>query len=252
MIKKEIISGRTRFGDIVAEFWVPIKSSCRIVIICDGVPSVPSKKTIAGFFARKGFWVFHLRYRGTWESGGEFLCQSPARDVDEIIGAIPKGFPDLWTGVTYHLTPKEIIVIGSSFGGPAAILATRNPLVTKAIAIAPIVDWSITTKQEPFTEFVRQVTQGFPGAYRCPKKNFKKLLTKKFYNPVDWADALDGKKLFFIHARDDESVPYMPTKKLAKKIGAKYIECANGGHLGSSFLMQREIWKKVHFFMFPK
>ena len=74
MNKIPIISGRTRFAnDIVAEFWMPKKVSFRAVIICDGAPSVPSKSTLAGFFARKGYWVFHMRYRGTWESSGEFF-----------------------------------------------------------------------------------------------------------------------------------------------------------------------------------
>lgn len=249
MTKIPITSGRTRFGDIVAEFWLSQKPTGRVVVVCDGAPGLRTKKELAEFFTRKGFSVFQMRYRGTWESGGEFLKQSPANDVDEVIAGIPKGFCDLWSGVVYYLDLREVIVVGASFGGPAAILATRNSLVTKAIAIAPIVDWGIATKQEPFTEFVRQVTQGFPGAYRCPKKNFKKLLTKKFYNPVDWADTLDGKKILLIHARDDESVPYMPTKKFAKKIGAKYVEYANGGHLGSSFIMQQEVWGHVQRFI---
>jgi len=249
MIKIPIISGRTRFGDIIAEFWLSEKPTGRIVIICDGAPGLRSKKELAKFFTRKGYSVFQMRYRGTWESDGEFLKQSPADDVDDVIRGIQKGFLDLWTGVVYYLDLREVVVVGASFGGPAAILATRNPMVVKAIAIASIIDWSVATKQEPFAEFVRQITQGFPGAYRCPKKNFKKLLTKKFYNPVDWADALDGKKLFLIHARDDQSVPYMPTKKFAKKIGATYVEYASGGHLGSAFIMQREIWKKIQQFI---
>ncbi len=255
-----IYSGRTRFGhDIVAEFWMPKKPShnpksrgrerARAIILCDGAPGLRSKKELGEFFARKGYWVFHMRYRGTWESAGEFLKKSPTRDVDDVIAGLQNGLRELWTGVTYYLDISEVTVVGASFGGPAAILATRNPLVVKAIAIAPVVDWHTATKEEPFDEFVRQVTEGFPGAYRCPKKNFKKLLTKKFYNPVDWVDSLDGKKLFLIHAKDDTSVPYLPTKKLAKKIGATYVERVCGGHLGSRMVMERDIWFKIKDFL---
>jgi pimeloyl-ACP methyl ester carboxylesterase len=246
----EIFSGRTRFAkEIIAEFWMPKKASGKAVILCDGAPGLRSKKELGEFFARKGYWVFHMRYRGTWESAGEFLKKSPALDVDDVILGIQKGFHELWTGVTYYLDIKEVVVVGASFGGPAAILATRNPLVVKAIAIAPVVDWHAESKDEPFDEFVRVCTEGVPGAYRCPKKNFNKLLTKKFYDPIDWADALDGKKLFLVHAKDDRTVPSLPTKKLARKIGATYVERMHGGHLSSAIITEPALWKRVQAFL---
>jgi pimeloyl-ACP methyl ester carboxylesterase len=247
--KSTIVSGRTRFGDIVAEFWLSKKPTGKVAILCDGAPGLRSKAELGEFLAHKGYSVFQIRYRGTWESEGEFLRHSPADDVDLAILAIQKGFKELWTGTTYYLDVREVVVLGASFGGAAAILATQNPLVTKAIAIAPVVDWSVETKEEPFSEFMRQIAEGFGGAYRCPKKNFKKLLTKKFYNPVDWTDVLDGNKLFLLHAKDDTCVPYVPTKKLAKKIGATYVERARGGHLGSSIVMEPAIWRRMSLFL---
>jgi len=245
-----IHSGRTRFAQgIVAEFWAPKKATSRAVIIYDGCPSVPSKKRLAEFFARKGYWVFHPRYRGSWESTGEFLKESPADDLGLLIDSIPKGFKDSFTGVKYYLDIREYIVVGASFGGAAAILASRNPRVVKAIAIAPVVDWKAETNEELFEFFVREITDGFPGAYRCPKKNFRKLLRRKFYNPIDWTYTLKGEKLFLVHAKDDPSVPYLPTKKLAQKIGTTYIERSRGGHLKSLTIIERTMWKKVNAFL---
>jgi pimeloyl-ACP methyl ester carboxylesterase len=247
--KNPIVSGRTRFGDIVAEFWLAKKPTGRLLIVCDGAPGLRTKSELGVFFAKKGYSVFQFRYRGTWESGGEFLRHSPADDIPLVISGIQSGFKEFWTGMTYFLDVRDVVVLGASFGGPAAILATVHPLVSKAIAIAPVVDWAVATKEEPFSEFLRQIEEGFSGAYRCPKKNFKKLLTKKFYNPVDWMGVLDGKKLFLIHAKDDTSVPHLPTKKLAQKIGATYVERARGGHLGSSFVMNPAIWKRFQKFL---
>ena len=198
---------RTIFcGEIVAEYWMPKKASGKAVIICDGCPAMPSKNKLGQFFARKGYWVFHPRYRGTWESKGEFLKQSPAEDINDVINALSEGFTDTMTGTTYFLDIREVTVVGASFGGAAAILSTKNPLVTKAVAIAPVVDWGITTKEEPFEKFVAEITGGFPGAYRAKLSSYKKLLKKRFYNPVDHADKLDGTKLFLIHAKDDACV----------------------------------------------
>lgn len=249
-MKSLIQSGRTMFAsEIVAEFWMPKKASGKAVVICDGAPGLRTKTELAEFFARKGYWVFQIRYRGTWESRGEFLRRSPADDVDDAILAMQKGFKDLWTGVTYYLELSEVVVVGASFGGPAVIRSSLNPLVRKVIAFAPVIDWSKFTKREPFGEFVRLITDGFPGAYRCPAKNFKKLLTKNFYNPVDWAGKLDGKKIFLMHARSDESVPYLPTRKFTKKIGATYIERANGGHLGAKNIMEPVNWLHIKKFL---
>lgn len=246
-----IQNGRTMFAnEIIAEFWMPKKASGRVVVICDGAPGLRSKSELGEFLARKGYWVFQFRYRGTWESKGEFLKISPEKDIDDILLGIESGFREFWSGIIYSIELQEVVVIGASFGGPAAILSTLNPKVNKAIAIAPIVDWSKSTKEEPFSEFEREIFEGFPGAYRCPKRNLKKLLRKKFYNPVDWIDTIQGGKVFLIHAKDDTCVPSTPTKKFAKKIEAEYIELSEGGHLGSSMVMEPILWKRIEHFLY--
>ncbi len=250
MTRAPLQSGRTLLcGEIIAEYWIPRRPSGRAIIICDGAPAMPAKRKLAEYFVRKGYWVFHMRYRGTWESQGEFLKYSPAQDVDDVISAIPQGFQDVYSGITYFLELHEVVVVGASFGGAAAILAARNPLVTKVVAVAPVVDWSIETKAEPFEEFVYQLTAGFPGAYRTQAKNFKKLLRKRFYNPIDWVHKLNGKKIFLVHAKDDPSVSYLPTKKLAKMIRATYAEYKTGGHLSSSFMLDKRLRTRIATFL---
>src|SRR3989344_5961071 len=56
--------------EIFAEFMVPLRPSQKVVLICSGVPGVPTKRSLMEFFARKGYWAFHIRYRGSWESKG--------------------------------------------------------------------------------------------------------------------------------------------------------------------------------------
>lgn len=75
---------RTRFrNDIVAEFLPPSRPSKKqkLIVLCDGMPSIPRKQSLAEFLAAKGFWVIYPRYRGAWESGGEFLAKSPHQDM---------------------------------------------------------------------------------------------------------------------------------------------------------------------------
>ncbi|MEK7212119.1 MAG: hypothetical protein AAB686_00385, partial [Patescibacteria group bacterium] len=87
---------RTRFKkEIVAEFLPPLgrkPKKNRVIILCGGHPGTPSKPQIVEFWAKKGYWVFNPRYRGSWESSGTFLKYSPEKDILDVIGELPKGF----------------------------------------------------------------------------------------------------------------------------------------------------------------
>ncbi len=142
---------RTRFKkEIVAEFQPPIRplKKQKIIILCDGMPSMPRKQQLMAFLAAKGYWVFYPRYRGSWESGGKFLQQSPHKDILDVIDELPKGVRELAFGQRFALSPDAIFVIGGSFGGAAAILASLDDRVKKVIANCPVVDWAILSKEE--------------------------------------------------------------------------------------------------------
>jgi pimeloyl-ACP methyl ester carboxylesterase len=111
---------RTRFKkEIVAEFLPPARprKKQRVILLCDGMPSMPRKQPLAEFLSKKGFWVIYPRWRGAWESDGPFLGKSPARDLSDIIDELPKGLRENAFGKKFKLSPDEIFVIGGSFGG---------------------------------------------------------------------------------------------------------------------------------------
>src|SRR5215468_4829683 len=142
---------RTRFKkEIVAEFLPPAKAGKkqRVIILCDGMPSIPRKQPLMEFLAERGFWVFYPRYRGAWESDGRFLEKSPHEDILDVIDDLPKGVSESAFGRKFALSPHKIFVIGGSFGGAAAILSSLDSRVTKVIANCPVVDWSILRKEQ--------------------------------------------------------------------------------------------------------
>ena len=109
---------RTRFKkEIVAEFVPPSRHSRKAIIFCGGMPGIPAKKELLLFFAKKNYWIFFPRYRGSWESGGSFLKLSPEQDILDIIDGLPRGFRDLWSGKTMRVKPEKVYLFGSSFGG---------------------------------------------------------------------------------------------------------------------------------------
>ena len=135
---------RARFKQqIIAEFLPPARprKKQKVIILCDGMPGIPRKQALMEFLAAKGYWVFYPRYRGAWESGGEFLQKSPEQDIFDVIDELPKGICELAFGKRFSLQPDEIFVIGGSFGGAAAILASLDDRVKKVIANCPVVDW---------------------------------------------------------------------------------------------------------------
>ncbi|MFC1687366.1 alpha/beta hydrolase family protein [Patescibacteria group bacterium] len=237
---------RTRFAkDIVTEFLPPNKKSQKVVIICSGMPSVPAKKDVMEFFAKKGFWVFYPRYRGTWESGGTFLQKSPHQDVLDVISGITKGFTDFYSKKKFKITPKKLFLMGSSFGGPAVILASNDSRVTKVVALSPVIDWRAQGKTEPLSWLKWFTKEAFGNGYRFNKNSFRKLYSGSFYNPMSQVDKLDGNKLLIIHAKDDKVVPLKPAIRFSKKTGSKMIIIQKGGHLSLSALVKPSMYNKV-------
>src|SRR3954453_12929609 len=106
---------RTRFAkDIVCEFLPPARKTKkqRVIILCDGMPGIPRKKNLVQFLASKGYWVFYPRYRGAWESDGEFLARSPHQDILDVIDGFQSAFTESTFGKRFELRPDEIFVVG--------------------------------------------------------------------------------------------------------------------------------------------
>jgi len=225
---------RTRFKkDIVCEFLPPLKNSKKqkVIINCAGAPGVPSKKNdLALFFAKKGYWFFSIRYRGSWESGGEFLGKSPHMDVLDVLDGLSKGFVDAWSEKKYKVIPDEVVLLGGSFGGPAVLLNSNDERVNKVIAISPVIDWTYPSKYEPLDWMYGFIKRAFGGGYRLTKKNWNKLSNGEFYNPIGNTESIDGSKILIIHAEDDKVCSIIPVKKFIKLTNAKYRFYKRGGH----------------------
>ncbi len=247
---------RTRFKkEIVAEFLPPArynsKKPQRVIIFCSGAPGVPRHREMLRFWSRKGFWFFYPRYRGTWESNGSFLKLSLERDILDIIDQLPRGFEYLTVRGKKRMKvkPAAIYLIAGSFGGPAGILASRDPRVSKVICVSPVVEWRAPSKAEPMDFFQKFLQFGFGNGYRFNRRDFRKLKSGRFYNPLPRSREIDGKKLLIYHAKDDESVRWNEVVKFAKLTGAKLILRKRGGHLSSSILMKPAEWRRVGKFL---
>jgi pimeloyl-ACP methyl ester carboxylesterase len=249
---------RTRFENgILAEFLPPSRKGKRenLIILCDGMPSIPRKQPLARFLAAKGFWVLYPRYRGAWESNGEFLAKSPHRDVLDLVDNLPGELEEIAFGRRFRLAPDQIFVIGGSFGGAAAILLSLDQRVKRVVANCAVVDWSILREAERAEtskqNYVEYIHQSFGNAYRLSEANWKKLRSGTFYNPWHQRAEIDGSKILMFHAKDDPNVPYDRSKKFADVTGAKLKTLPRGGHISTDYIT-RKYWREIRKFFDSK
>jgi pimeloyl-ACP methyl ester carboxylesterase len=215
------------------------------------MPSIPRKQSLAEFLSGRGFWVFYPRYRGAWESGGEFLARSPHLDILDVVGGLATEFRELAFGRRFRLAVEEVFVIGGSFGGAAAILASLDPRVKKVVANCPVVDWAILPREEKKetsnASYVEYIRAAFGTGYRLSDKNWKKLRGGRFYSPLYHARDITASKVMMFHAQDDPYVPYRSVQKFARLTGARLKLFRRGGHL-STDLIVRKYWAQIRDF----
>jgi pimeloyl-ACP methyl ester carboxylesterase len=242
---------RTRFKkEIVAEFLPPARArkEQNVIMLCDGMPSIPRKQPLAEFLSNKGYWVFYPRYRGAWESGGMFLERSPHEDILDVIEELPKGVRESAFGQKFSLSPNKIFVIGGSFGGAAAILCSVDRRVTRVVANCPVVDWTILSTSEKCEtsnrSYAAYIREAFGHGYRLSDKNWKKLHSGRFYNPVHHVDEIDPSKITMFHAKDDPYVPWRSVERFARRTGVNLKLLARGGHLRTDVIVPK-YWAQI-------
>jgi pimeloyl-ACP methyl ester carboxylesterase len=215
------------------------------------MPSIPRKQPLAEFLAGKGYWVFYPRYRGAWESGGEFLARSPHLDILDVISGLSREFRELAFGRRFRVSAEEVFVIGGSFGGAAAILASLDPRVRKVVANCPVVDWAILRREQKKEtsnpSYAEYIQAAFGSGYRLSDRNWRKLFGGKFYNPAYHAAEVNPAKVMMFHAQDDPYIPYQSVRKFARITGAKLKLLRRGGHLSTSLIVPK-YWREIRAF----
>jgi pimeloyl-ACP methyl ester carboxylesterase len=238
---------RTRFADdIVADVYIPLRPSNKVVVFAPGMPAETGKKQLGAFLNKKGYWFVEPRYRGTWESDGYFLKGDPTTDISDVVDALQAPFVSLWDKSEVQISAPEVYLLGSSFGGPAVLALSTDSRIKKVVSVSGVIDWNSADTTEANDWLYEQlVPQAFGNAYRYEQTDdWKKLEGGTFYNPVSYG-SMAPEKILMIHSEDDTIVPYNTAKEFSIKRGIPLLTLRGQGHAGSSSIMQWKTWRTV-------
>ena len=250
---------RTRFKkQIVAEFLPPVGRGRKqkVMILCDGMPSIPGKQPLAEFLAARGYWVFYPRYRGAWESGGKFLEKSPAQDIADLITGLEKGrVRENAFGQEFPLSPDSIFCDRRKFwrrGGASCLARPPGEQGDRQLPGGRLERPARRAEKETSNpSYPAYLREAWGNAYRLSDKNWNKLLKGNFYNPARHLDEFKASKAMMFHAKDDPYIPWKLVAGFAKRTGIKLNLLPRGGHLSTTLTVQKH-WPRIRRFFDSK
>lgn len=230
---------RGKIGDIIFEFTPAEGKAKGAIIICDGLPSVPKQKELMAELSGRGFFVIYPRYKGTWESSGQFLRQSPARDIKAIIQTLKRGFcVELYSGKSIPVGTAKINLLGSSFGASVALALANETAVNKIVALSPIIDFlrHDHTKEQNLNWLDSFLKRAFNQVYRYEKADWQKMLRGKLFNPPQQITAIRRTKILAVCDAQDKEIEASKTITYATANKIKLIQTDGLGHISFSKL----------------
>ena len=242
------------WNKIFFEFLVHKKDSADAIIILPGFPSSNNEDELMRFFYEKGFNVFYLRYRGSFQSKGYFLESNLVGDMIQCINHINKGkVVSLWDMEEKSFKNRDLILLTGSFGGAIAcgIAAKSDHLISKIILSAPVWDFdkhNTTYEEQNLSRLLDFVKKAYKNLYRIKFNNLINQLHKfREISQEYYLKKLDCHLLVF-HDPKDKTVSIDHTKEIVKKIkNSKLIE-HNFGH-GLSEELIKQYWNEIERFI---
>lgn len=236
---------KIRCEDILLDLIVPENSNGFAMIICPGLPSIPDSNDLQ-VLADLGYYVFHFRYRGTWESNGEFLKYSPTEDIKIILNHIAKGILiELFNNAEIKIPKLKVIIAGGSFGGSVALCCDDIPDVSAIVSLCPVVDFkdhNSTGNEQNLRKFKTFLKAAFGKCYYYDEKSFDNLLEGKLLQPTKYLNRI--KPLTIIQGQKDKSIDSSKVRSFFDRIkcsNKKLILLPESGHLSFRHLKQETI-----------
>ncbi len=198
------------------------------IVFCCGLPQYLDKyHPLVTQITRLGYNLFVPRYRGTFESDGDFSVLSSVQAIEDGISLANEGEAiELFneSKITWN-RQVPLYVMGFSYGSLPALLSF-NGKIDKTVLVCPFIDAHFhlgDASGENVRETFTFIERAYPHLYRLNSDQ----VIKDLLNTM-----LPDKKenLVIVSARGDTSIPRQEINLLLKKYpDARFIE-KDGGH----------------------
>lgn len=241
---------RNKYKGILSEFaFLEGTKPTHAIILCEGLPAIPKRQDVIEYLANQGFLVFQPRYRGTWESDGEFLVENPTIDIRDVVEVVKSNnIQELFSMNTFIFDIQHISVIGASLGGSVALSSALIPEVGKIVALSPVVNFktfNTAYHEQDLKQIGEFMLRAFTNGYRFTRENWSRLLNGEIIHPIEIeTDETTRNKIYIIQCKDDQTVNYIPVIDFAEKMKVKYKLLLTGGHFSFSKI-NKDLWQDI-------
>ena len=205
------------------------KEPSKAIIILPGFPSSNKEDEIINTLFEKGYNVFFMRYKGSFQSEGKFLEKDPTKDIKEFVNYLETGkTKNLWDETESLFKNTEYIILTGSFSGAIA-LGVNEDKIKKIILCSPVWDYTEHNKdgdEQEFTHLTRFVKKGWNNLYKYTFKDIQEQM-KKFENCKwkNYKEQLKNKQILILHDPKDDTTSIKHTKKHLEEVPSiKLIE----------------------------
>jgi esterase/lipase len=172
---KKTTEQRMQHEGVAMSYWC--SEGKRLVVFCLGLPQYPSSyHPFIQTLVSCGYDILIPKYKGTYESVGEFSLQSSIETVQITIKALQENsLTDLYTGLPITLPRDETTLVGFSYGGFVARFVPEQELVKKLVLLMPFVDVQAHGREE-LKKDLAFLEKAYSHVYRCNKDTLLKEL----------------------------------------------------------------------------
>lgn len=200
-------------------------------LLLHGIPGVEKNVDLAHALRRIGWNAVIFHYRGCWGSSGSYNIHTIPGDVRAVTDWLASGNAPF-------VDPEQIIVIGHSLGGWAAVISAAQDKRLKAIAALgtisdppefPLAEPQIAADYAPLLSGI--TPDDLAAQWATLDKNL---------NPLEQVQKLSPRPLLILHGSDDSTVPLLHARRLfdAANSTAGYVEIPESDH---SFSWHRKL-----------
>lgn len=210
-----------KINQVVGHLYQLAKPADSVVIYLKGGPSLgdDGNSILWPITKKHKYDLFIPDYIGYCRSAGDFnfkSCVNTISESENFIRGKAKGLNTL-TGQELYLNYKNIILVGSSWGGAIAPFINKygQSSIQTVILIKPVTDWSTQGKTSFPEENTDQTNQYILNAWLNIYHNYQDSEWPKIFkglapelNPIEHSSLLKNNKVIIIHGKQDETIHY--------------------------------------------